>query len=163
MNNRYILIVLLLIILQSCALDCIDKKTGMSKSSISIDESKHNGVFLYELKPDKYQFHDTGISFNIKNVWVEDAWGYECENYDAVIKKLGYKQVVVNVDYKKTDSIYNYSLMVEDFTHCAYIGSQLSFIYNEEDTFILLFTWMEDFTNYRIIDTVYFVRANVAP
>lgn len=130
----------------------------MSKTSSSIDESKHNEVFLYELKPDKYHLHDNGNSFNIKNAWVEDGWGYECENNDAVIKKRSYKQIVVKVDYKKTDSIYNYSLMVEDFSMGARLGSQLSFTYNEEDAFILLFTWMKDFTNYRIIDTVYFVR-----
>lgn len=94
---------------------------------------------------------------------MEDGWGYECENNDAVIKKRGYKQVVVKVDYKKTDSIYNYSLMEKDFTRGANIGSRLSFIYNEEDTFILLFTWRKDFANYRIVDTVYFVRATVAP
>ena len=158
MNYRYILIVSLLIILQSCAWDCIDKKTGSSKSSSSIDESKHNGLFLYELKPEKYQLHDTGIRFNIKNAWVEHGWSYECENNEAVIKKHSYKQIVVKVDYKKTDSIYNYSLMVEDFSMGARLGSQLSFTYNEEDPFILLFTWMKDFTNYRIIDTVYFVR-----
>ena len=158
MNYRYILIVSLLIILQSCVWDCIDKKTGMSKTSSSIDESKHNEVFLYELKPDKYQLHDTRISFNIKNAWVEDGWSYECENNEAVIKKDSYKQVVVNVDFKKTDSINNYSFMKEDFSTGAGLGGQLRFTYNKEEPFILLFTWMKDFTNYRIIDTVYYVR-----
>src|SRR5688572_15244072 len=85
----------------SCGLDCVDKKTGMHKSSQTLKESQTNELFRFEFIADKSSFLlDTGLVFNIKNAWVENSWMYECiDNKAEVVKDSSY-QFVIDAEYK---------------------------------------------------------------
>ena len=73
--------VIIVIIFTSCGFDCIDRKTGLSKSSQSIKESKQNGIFMYEIPL------DSGEILTINNAWVENRWSYEWVNNKYIVKK----------------------------------------------------------------------------
>ena len=107
-NNMRYLLLLSLLFLTACDLDT--KKTGMHKCSQSIEESKSNGVFLYELTVNN-PIIDIGNNKTdtIKQIWVEDMWQYERENGSTIIKKDSTQQVLIlfgQLSDRPSDSIY---------------------------------------------------------
>jgi hypothetical protein len=149
-----------LISLTSCGLDCVDKKTGMHKSSQTIEEAKENEVFKFEFAADKSTFKlDSGLVFNIKNAWVENDWKYECiDNKAEVVKDSSY-QVVIDADYSSETNQSSYWL------ENSHLGAVLHFNYSGQDTFTL--NLYKD-TSYMLtqnkvtIDTITFVKRQVS-
>jgi hypothetical protein len=48
----------------SCGLDCVDKKTGIHKSSQTLKEAKQNDVFRFEVAVDKSAWLQKFIYFS---------------------------------------------------------------------------------------------------
>ncbi len=93
---KFILVILLF---SSCAIDCIDKKTGNPKASQSLNQSKELGLLQAEMYSDTnvYQL-DSTHAFIIKNAWIENSWTYECIDYDPVLKKGTTFQFVIDAE-----------------------------------------------------------------
>jgi hypothetical protein len=105
-NMKYLLLSLLF--LTACDLDT--KKTGMDKLSHSIEESKSNGVFRYELPVDNPIINiGDNKTDTVKQIWVEDVWQYEKENGGTIIKKDLAQQVLIlfgQLSDRPSDTIY---------------------------------------------------------
>lgn len=116
-----------------CGLDCIEKKTGMSKSSETMKQSKKNGLFQFELLPDQSTFYlDSGIVFKINNAWVENSWRYECIDNDAeVIKDSTGYQFVIDASY--TGNVIHSHYLLHDIP----LGAVLRYGYSAGDTVIV--------------------------
>ena len=86
---KHTFLILTVILGASCgAIDCVDKKTGMTKASSTLAEAKNNQVFKFKMLPNKTVFVlDSGLIFTIKNAWVENRWKYECVNNEAILIK----------------------------------------------------------------------------
>ena len=137
-----------LLTLTSCALECIDKKTGMHKSSQTLELSKKNKVFNFEMLSDKTLFPlESGFVFKIKNAWVENSWRYECVDNKAVIQKDSLFQFVIDADYEGDAINSDYWLMNN------HLGSVLYYNYAKEDTIRLTLR-----NKSTIIDTLIFVK-----
>lgn len=75
MRSKYLIC---FVLLTACNLASLDtKKSGISKNSQSIDESKKNGVYQFRLKVNK-PFISIGKNLRdtIKEIWVENMWMY---------------------------------------------------------------------------------------
>ena len=100
-------------------LDGIDsKKIGLIKSSISLNESMQNSVFEFRLNPDKqYLKVNENFSINLKEIWIERAWSYECVNSDLVIDPKNFYHLLIKTD--------NYDSAVSNLRSIS-IGGQLA-------------------------------------
>jgi hypothetical protein len=148
------LTVLLITALIGCGLDCIDKKTGESKSSQTMNESKDKSVFQFEMLCDKKDFKlDKERIFKIKNVWVENSWMYDCINNKAILKKDTSLQLIIDGEYSAIIDSADYVLMLKDNSSGAFLGGQLSFVYSRLDTFELT---LMNYKNKNVIDTLKF-------
>ena len=95
----------------SCGLDCVDKKTGMHKSSHTLKEAQSNKLFQFELSANKSLFHlDSGVIFRIKNAWVENSWRYECIAGKAAVVKDSIYQFVIDATYQSDAALPHYWL-----------------------------------------------------
>jgi hypothetical protein len=76
-----ILLSMIMVVLSGCIPDCVQKGTPNERYSSSIEESKREGVFQYQLinSRDKISL-DTNLYFEIKAAWVEYDWGVDCIN-----------------------------------------------------------------------------------
>jgi hypothetical protein len=128
-----------LITLFGCgAIDCIEIGTGIHKSSSTMELSKENKVFQFEMTYEKGVFQlDSGKTFKINNAWVEDAWTYECINNNPVVTKDNFTQFVIDGEYNGTLVPEGYVLMENDLSKGSYLGSRLDFSYSGEDTLVL--------------------------
>lgn len=116
----------------ACGFDCVDKKTGMSKSSQTLKEAKANNLFRFDFIGDKSSFKlDSGLVFNIKDAWVENRWRYECIDDKAQIIKDSSFQFVIDADYKG-EGIYSKYWLGNN-----HLGAVLSFDYSGQDTIFL--------------------------
>jgi hypothetical protein len=161
-NSLFILAFFLttLLILTSCGLDCVDKKTGMHKSSQTLKEAQTKDLYKFEFITDKSTLQlDSGLVFNIKNAWVENSWRYECiDNKAEVVKDSSY-QFVIDADYKGDAINSNYWLGNN------HLGAVLSFGYSGQDTFILTLCkdTLNTLTQNKLTtDTITFVRRQVS-
>jgi hypothetical protein len=149
----------MLIIFTSCGLDCVEKKTGMHKSSRTLKEAKEKGVFKYEFGAEKSTVQlDSGLVLIIKNVWVENSWKYECVDNKAEVVKDSLYQLAVDADYKGEAIYSNYWLGNN------HLGAVLEFDYSAQDTIELpLFkdTSAALSKNSQTIDTITFVKRQV--
>jgi hypothetical protein len=128
---------LLILIFYGCGIDCVDKKTGMSKFSQTPEESIEHNVFMFEMFSDKKQILlDSGRIFKVKDAWVESCWQYECINNKAVVVCESSFQFIVNLDNPK-DLSSKYLLMKKDESNGCIVGSILSFNYLNEDTLVI--------------------------
>jgi len=155
---RYIILLGLLISasISSCGLDCLDKKTGMHKSSQTIDESKENKVFKFEMFTKKKEFELSPTKrFRINTAWVEDGWLYDCINNRAVLKKDEFKQLVIDGKYSYQSDSLNYVLMEDNNRRGVFLGSMLAFQYDGRDTFLLT---LQENSSGKIIDTLKFFK-----
>ena len=116
-------------------MECVDKKTGVPKSSSNMVESKQNDVFNFPLTSDnKTLVIDHERVLNIKSAWVENCWSYECVNNRAVLVKKKTQQFVIDYEY---DAPENDSITLclwklnEKSGNC--IGGTMRFSYNGED------------------------------
>ena len=144
----------------SCGLDCVDKKTGMHKSSRTLKEAQANDLFQFEFTADKSLLHlDSGLVFNIKNAWVEYSWKYECINNKAVIVKDSTYQFVVDATYQGDATFSKYWL------ENNHLGAILDYNYSGQDTIRLSLYKDTSYTltkNKTITDIVTFVRRKVS-
>ena len=157
MGRPYIIsLFLICVTIFGCGLDCVEKKTGMHKSSRSIEESRQHGVFKFEMFTNKKYFNLANKkSFKITTAWVENGWWYDCINNDAVLKKDNFYQFVIDGKYTYVTDSLHYVLMESDNRRGNFLGGQLSFNYLGQDT--LLLTLSENNTK-AIIDTLKFVK-----
>ena len=146
---KYFFPILFVIFTTSCALECIDKKTGIQKSSQTITESKLNKVFLFEMYSSKEIVHlDSSRTFQVVNSWVEKNWHYDCINNKAVLKIDSTYQFIIEAKYNGKFLHTEYYLMNKDTTFGNGLNSQLCFDYNNEDTIALLVA-QKDTTNWK--------------
>ena len=139
-------------ILTSCGLDCVDKKTGLHKSSQTLKEAQTNNLFLLEFIPNKSILRlDSGLVLKIKNAWVENNWKYECISNQAEIVKDSLYQFVVDADYQGNAINSNYWLGNN------HLGAVLDYSYSGHDTVTLSLS--KDKT---VVDTITFVRRQVS-
>lgn len=146
--------------LTSCGLDCIDKKTGLHKSSQKLNESKAKKLFKFEFITEKQTFQlDSGIVFNIKNAWVENSWKYECiDNKAEVVKDSSY-QFVIDEDYEG-EAIYS-----DYWLENSHLGAVLDFNYTGSDTISLNLYKDTSYTltqNKQLVDKITFVKRQVS-
>jgi hypothetical protein len=127
-----------LITYSSCGLDCIDKKTGLHKSSQTIQESRTKNVFKFEMLCDtKTLVLDNESTLIINNAWVENDWKYECINNSAVIEKDSSLQFVLDAKYSgPIDLTFLLTNEKEKGIGC-YLGSILDFNYVGGDSVVL--------------------------
>ena len=136
--TRYLLIFIIITSVVGCGLECADKKTGLSKSSSNIKDSKENNVFNFSLSSNtKTLIIDSERVLHIKNAWIENCWSYECISNRAVLVKKKTHQFVIDYEYEapKHDSI-SYCLWNEKHGSC--LGGVMRFGYNGEDTLKLV-------------------------
>ena len=117
-------------------MDCVDKKTGLPKSSTNIEESKQNDVFNFPLTSDtKTLVIDHERVLNIKSAWIENYWSYECVNNQAVLVKKKTQQFVIDYEYvaPENDSIMLCLWKINEKSGSC-LGSTMRFSYNGEDT-----------------------------
>jgi hypothetical protein len=145
--------------LSNCGLDCIDKKTGMHKSSETIKEAQEKEVYKFEFIADKQTFQlDSGLVFNIKNAWVENSWKYECIDNKAEVVKDSLYQFVIDADYKGE------AIHADYWLGHSHLGSILSFGYSGKDTFTVVLYKDTSYTltqNKLTIDTISFIKRQV--
>ncbi len=163
MQKSFLIVTLLcatLLILTSCGLDCIEKKTGMHKSSQTLKEAKKKELYKFELFTEKQTFQlDSGLVFTIKNAWIENNWKYECiDNQAEVVKDSSY-QFVIDADYKGDAINSNYWL------GNSHLGAVLEFSYSGQET--LIFTLYKDTTyaftsNRQTVAKITFVKRQVS-
>ncbi len=136
---RLILLFASLTELAACGFDCVDKKTGLHKSSENESQAKDYGVFRYEMACNKHNFElANGREFIINKSWVEDGWLFDCIDNKAVLKKDGFLQLVIDgVNLPKVDSL-DYILMENNNSYGAYLGGVLDFKYTPQDTITLI-------------------------
>jgi hypothetical protein len=160
MINRHLII--FLIILTSCGLDCVDNKTGIAKSSQTLEESKKNNVFCFEMTvSDSFVILDSLRSFKIVDTWVENKWHYDCLNNKAVIKKDSFYQLKFYANYRGNIKVLypEYNLMNKELTMGSRLGGQLDFDYNGEDTISLILAEKDSTSwNFRIIKKLNFIK-----
>lgn len=135
LDMRTLIIISTFILLTSCGLECIEKKTGLHQASSTIDDSKEKGVFQFELQPNKLTFPlDSGRTFEIKNAWVEYSWTYQCVDNKAVVTKDKFMQVVIESKTRpKTITHVDYAIM-EKGKGVFLSSTNLDFDYNRQDT-----------------------------
>ena len=117
-------------------MECVDKKTGLPKSSSNIEESKQNNVFNFPLTSDTETLViDHERVLYIKNAWVEYCWSYECVNNQAVLVKKKNQQFVIEYEYDapENDSV-TLCLWKLNEKNGSCLGSTMRFSYNGEDT-----------------------------
>jgi hypothetical protein len=86
------------IYLTACTLTGLDtKKTGLHKSSQSIEESKRNKVFHHRLQVDNPIINiGDNKTDTIKQIWVEDMWQY-VDDGTIKIKKDSTQQTLIRL------------------------------------------------------------------
>jgi hypothetical protein len=146
--------------LTSCGLDCVDKKTGMHKSSQTLKEAKEKDLFVFEFAADKSSFNlDSGLLFKIKNAWVENSWKYECIDNEARVVKDSSLQFVIDADYHG-DAINSKYWLGNN-----HLGAVLRFGYSGHDTITLTLFKDTSFTltnNGQTVDKITFVKRQVS-
>lgn len=157
MGRLYIIsLFLICVTIFSCGIDCVEKKTGMHKSSQSIEESKKYNVFKFEMLTNKKEFKlGNKRNFKINTAWVENGWLYDCINNNAVLKKDDFDQFVIDGKCTNATDSLHYVLIESDNQRGIFLGGQLSFKYMGQDTFVL--TLQENNTK-AIIDTLKFLK-----
>jgi hypothetical protein len=96
----------------------------------------------------KYNLTDS-VVFKIKSVWVEYQWKTECVNNIPVLKKTNVLQMVISYDYEKDSLRY---LLMEDKVSGKYLGDELSFYYENQDTVCLML--VDDKHNDSVLDSL---------
>jgi len=154
------------IIVSGCGIDCIEKKTGLYKSSESLKDARANNLYKFEMKPSKNKFLlDSGGVFIITNAWIENEWRYECVNNQAEIFSDSSLQFVIDAKYMGKVSASKYLLIKTDNTPGAlgcYLESSLVFNYLNKDTVTVLLAKepvpLASQSDRVIIDTIRFVK-----
>lgn len=145
---RITIFILAIFILTSCGIDCVDKKTGLHKSSQTLKDSKKNGVFNFEIFSETTSLLlDSGLIFKVNNAWVENSWSYECINNEVIVQKGSILQFVIDASYEGDALNHDYWLMNKP------LGSVLDYGYSGEDTIRLTLR-----NSQSIVDTLTFVK-----
>lgn len=168
-----LLLVSCLFVFARCGLDCIDNKTGIHKSSATLQDSKTNGVFSFEMRPNKKVVKlDTGLFFKMGSAWVESDWQYECINNRAVVKKGSLLQLVINANCSgNIDSVHYWLISMGYFTgkgSGSALGERivLNFSYEGQDSIKFAVVKSKSFSITKedvVIDTIVFSIINNKP
>ena len=105
-----------------------------------MQDSKMNGVFMFEMKPNKNTVRlDGSTSFKIRNAWVEHSWKYECINNKAVVRKDSLLQLVIDPLYGGANDTVCYWLMELDYSTGSALGGGniLNFSYQGQNAVML--------------------------
>lgn len=85
----------------SCIEDFDSNKTGLTKHSLTIEESREKKVFIKILKADKTQLDSTD-KVDIKHIWIESTWKYECLDTGLTVISLNNPDILIEIsDYEK--------------------------------------------------------------
>jgi hypothetical protein len=125
-----------IITLTSCGLDCVDKKTGIQRSSQTIEQSKEKEIYQFQMSTNR-QFVkvDNERKLVIKNAWIENTWLYDCIDNRAVLKKQIQFQMVIDGEYERPESdTMWYTLWADKNNFGVVLGGQLTFDYTGQDT-----------------------------
>lgn len=126
---RITIFIFIIFLLTSCGIDCIDKKTGLHKSSQTLKESRNNGVFVFEMHPETPSLTlDRGLVFKVNNAWIVNSWSYECIDNEAIVQKDSLFQFVIDASYEGDAINHDYWLMNIP------LGAVLNYSYLGEDT-----------------------------
>ncbi|HET6993275.1 MAG TPA: hypothetical protein VFJ43_18210 [Bacteroidia bacterium] len=134
-----------IVILSGCDLDI---KTDTPRGSRSIEESKSKGYFKFEMHTANQVLElDSGRTFEINSIFVENCWMYKRKHWEAVEEKQNKLQMVIVGTINPSGYLNPYF-----FTSNNKWGiiSPLIFDYNGEDTLHLFFA--KDFVNFRPVD-----------
>ena len=87
----------------TCIEDFDSNKTGLTKNSMTIQESRDKKVFIKMLTVDKKELRlDSLNKVQIKNVWVETLWKYECLDTGLTVISLDIPSIIIEIgDYQK--------------------------------------------------------------
>lgn len=125
----------------SNAQKCGDKIVGIPNRSSTLNESKTNGVFQFQMTPDRKTFIlDSSWTFQIKDSWIENTWSYKCVNGKPIIDKKNSFQIVVEPNSKKSKVRFDYILSIEGSGGGTFVSSKppIEFRCQGEETIILL-------------------------
>jgi hypothetical protein len=149
-----------LLILPSCGLDCVDKKTGIHKSSETLKEAQAKDLYQFDFVADKPILPlDNGLTLSIKNAWVENSWTYECVDNKAELLRDSLYQFVIEANYKGDPLNSKYWLGNN------HLGAVLRFNYSGQDRFVLALSRETSDTlsqNKLTVDTITFTRRLVS-
>ena len=87
----------------TCIEDFDSNKTGLTKNSMTIEESRDKKVFIKTLTFDKRELKlDSVNKLAIKNVWIESSWKYECLDTGLTVIPLNNPDIIIEIDdYEK--------------------------------------------------------------
>lgn len=155
-------ILLIVSLFSSCGLDCIDRKTGLHRSTHSLKEARQKDVFRFEMIPiDKLPASDSGVTIVMKNAWVENSWSYECINYTAVVQKNSRLQFIFDGSIETQDTARTYWLKEPDAGTAISLDGGGSLVFAGQDTFrLVLYSAGFLYREKTIIDTIRFVKKN---
>lgn len=83
----------------TCLEDFDSNKTGLTKHSLTIEESRDKKVFIKTLKTEKEELQLDSINkVDIKNIWVESAWKYECLDTGLTVISLNIPTILIEIN-----------------------------------------------------------------
>lgn len=87
----------------TCIENFDSNKTGLTRNSMTIAESRDKKVFIRTLTFDKKELQlDSVTRVTIKNMWVESSWKYECLDTGLTVVPLDNPTIIIEiVDYQK--------------------------------------------------------------
>jgi len=84
---------------QTCIEDFDSNKTGLTKNSMTIEESRDKKVFIKTLTFDKNELQlDSVNKLEIKNIWIESSWKYECLDTGLTVIPLDKPSIIIEID-----------------------------------------------------------------
>lgn len=155
--------ILPLVLLSSCWLDCAEKKPRPKLSS-GINEAKEKGVFQFRVYPDKQVIKlDSGMVYKIAETWVERAWSWDCVDNDPIVKKDSFFQLVVRKeeDNYSIDKLSDYHLWDQDRNRACNITGACFFSYEDEIPKLYLYKKAYGDVYKELIDSISFSRLPV--
>jgi hypothetical protein len=143
MNSKIQLLLSITIVLVSgCIPDCLQKGGPFERYSSSVEESKKQGVFQYQVFISRNKIPlDTNLSLEIQEAWVESWWGSDCiNNKYSIIIDTNSKSLILKSKYigiRKTGIYYFLGRhQIDSNKHYLLHGDTLNFyIYKDSNDF----------------------------
>lgn len=133
---------IIMLLVSGCIPDCIQKGPPNERYSSSIEESKKQGVFQYQVFISRNKIPlDSDLSFEIQEAWVESYWASDCINNKwSIIIDANSKSLIVKSKYigiRKTGIYYFLGRHeIDSNKHYLLHGDTLNFyIYRDSNDF----------------------------
>jgi hypothetical protein len=96
-----ILLSITMVLVSGCIPDCVQKGPPAERYSSSIEESKKQGVYQYQVFISRNKIPlDTNLSLEIQEAWVESYWASDCiNNKRSIIIDTNIKSLIVKSKY----------------------------------------------------------------